>query len=79
VGLTPDASTWATATLSPPLAVKAGERYALVLTLAAPFAVYAGASLDTDYVDGTAFTGLTDGSTFWNKLGQDLAFRTTIQ
>jgi len=70
---------WATATFAAQLPVKAGDHYALVLSLDAPFAIYAGANLDTSYLDGTGYTGLTDGSTFWNKVGQDLAFKVTVQ
>jgi hypothetical protein len=77
--LAADATGWATAALAPALTVKAGEAYAFVLTLSTPFSVYAGADLDTSYLDGTAYTGLTDGSTFWNKLTQDLAFRTQVE
>jgi hypothetical protein len=76
VEATSDANAWAPASFSPPLAVKAGDKYALVLALDSKFEVYLGATLDTEYGAGTAFTGL---SSFWNKLGQDLAFRTTIQ
>lgn len=76
VEATSDANAWAPATFTAPLAVKAGDRYALVLAFDAKFEVYLGATLDTEYGAGTAFTGL---DSFWNKLGQDLAFRTTIQ
>ncbi|MDB5100536.1 MAG: hypothetical protein JWM80_4957 [Cyanobacteria bacterium RYN_339] len=70
---------WVSAYPDPPLPVKAGDKYAFVVSMDLPFAVYAGADLDTTYLEGTAFTGLTDGSIFWNKLGQDLTFRTLVE
>lgn len=73
--LPPDGQTWTTATLDVSTPLGANTQYAFVLTYDGSFAIFCGSAPDSSYRDGTAFTGLTDGSTFWNKLSQDLAFR----
>ena len=74
-----DGSSWTLATLDAPVDLAATRRYALTLTASGAHPFYVGAGLDSSYLDGTALTGLTDGSTFWNKLSADLAFRTYLQ
>jgi hypothetical protein len=73
-----DGLAWTLASLDSPIALTAGTHYALELTYTGPHPIFAGAAPASSYPDGDAFTGLTDGSTFWNKLGQDLAFRTYL-
>jgi hypothetical protein len=74
-----DGASWTLASLDSPVALTKGTHYAIELTYTGPHPIYAGAASASTYPDGDAFSGLTDGSTFWNRLGQDLAFRTYLK